>query len=344
MRPPARGRARRHAPRLAVAVGLLGLLAACSSGTEPFAPTTPPTPSPTPTSVGTWPLTGEPAPAASATPVLVVKVDNTEAGRPQLGLAAADLVVEEPVEGGLTRLAVMVQSRLPAPGSPAAESLVVGPVRSVRTSDVGIVSPTTGVLVASGGADPALGALQAAGVRLALEGSPGFSREPSRRAPYNLVVDLTALAAGYPPEPLAPAYLARGDADDLPAGTAASTLTLTFSGAATTTLRGTGDGWVREGDEAGGFVAGSVLALTVPLGDAGYLDPAGNPVPAVATTGTGEGVLAHAGQVWPLRWSKATPSGTAVGVPPGTVYLALLPASSGSISADGEQPGREYTR
>jgi hypothetical protein len=341
MRPDVRGRACRHA-LLAVLAVLLGLLAACSPGTEAALPTTTPTLSPTRTSAGTWPLTGEPAPAQTATPVLVVKVDNTGAGRPQLGLAAADLVVEEPVEGGLTRLAVMVQSRLSPPGP--AGVLPMGPVRSVRTSDVGVVSPTAGVLVASGGADPALEALRAAGVRLALEGSPGFSREPSRRAPYNLVVDLTTLAAGYPPEPLAPAYLPRGDAEDLPAGTTASTLTLTFSSAATTILRATVDGWVREGDVAGGFVAGSVLALTVPVEDAGYLDPAGNPVPALATTGSGEGVLAHAGQVRPVRWSKAAPSapwvltspdGAAVGVPPGTVYLALLPAGGGSISAGG---------
>ncbi len=330
--------------RLAV-VGAVVCVAGCSgaapestpSSSPPATPTASATATPSPTPAHAWPLTGEPAPGATATPVLVVKVDNTRAAQPQQGLQAADLVVEEPVEGGLTRLAVMLQSRVPAAGP-----LVVGPVRSVRTSDVGIVGPTGGVLVASGGAPAATSALQAAGVRTVLEGGPGFYREPSRRAPYNLMVDLPALAAAYPPEPLAGSYLVRGAPSTLPAGAPASTLTLRFSGAATTTLRAVGAGWARDG-VPDGFVASSVVALLLPVTAAGYLDPAGNPVPEVLTTGSGDGVLAHAGQVWAVRWSKASPvapwtltlaDGTAAGVPPGTVYLALLGQGSGSIASD----------
>ncbi len=59
-------------------------------------------------------------------------MDNTDASAPQLGLGSADMVVEELVEGGLTRLAAFFYSELPGD---------VGPVRSMRASDIGIVSP-----------------------------------------------------------------------------------------------------------------------------------------------------------------------------------------------------------
>ena len=73
---------------------------------------------------GRWPLTGEPANGpAPGHPVLVVKVDNSTSSHPQLGLGKADLVTEELVEGGATRLAVFYYSKLPAR---------VGPVRSIR--------------------------------------------------------------------------------------------------------------------------------------------------------------------------------------------------------------------
>ena len=63
---------------------------------------------------------------------MVLKMDNTYASSPQVGLGEADLVVEELVEGGMTRLAAFYYSQIPGD---------VGPVRSMRASDIGIVSP-----------------------------------------------------------------------------------------------------------------------------------------------------------------------------------------------------------
>jgi hypothetical protein len=58
-----------------------------------------------------WPLTGLKVPqhksSALRHPVLVAKMDNTPSSQPQVGLSKADLVVEELVEGGLTRLAAL---------------------------------------------------------------------------------------------------------------------------------------------------------------------------------------------------------------------------------------------
>ena len=62
-------------------------------------------------------------------PAVVVKIDNIDQARPQTGIAAADVVYEELVEGGLTRLAAVFQSSYPS---------AVGPVRSGRLTDEGI--------------------------------------------------------------------------------------------------------------------------------------------------------------------------------------------------------------
>lgn len=49
------------------------------------------------------PLTGLPvSPELAARPAVSVKVDNSPEGRPQAGLAAADVIFEEKVEGGVT--------------------------------------------------------------------------------------------------------------------------------------------------------------------------------------------------------------------------------------------------
>ena len=59
------------------------------------------------TVAGEWPLTGLPAKGTTPKhPVMIVKIDNTESSSPQLGLSKADLITEELVEGGSTRLAV----------------------------------------------------------------------------------------------------------------------------------------------------------------------------------------------------------------------------------------------
>lgn len=313
------------------------LLAACGTADEQATPT--PSSTPTPTATEPWPLTGLPADGPVDGPVLVVKVDNTADATPQLGLDAADLVVEEVVEGGVTRLAVMVHSALPD-----ADELVVGPVRSVRSSDVGVVAPTQGVLVASGGAGPPVADLQAAGITTVVEGGPGFFRDQARPAPYNLFVDLVATGESLPAAPAPPDYLewAEDEAVALPPGEDAAGLVLRFSPSHTTQMDyDPATGWSRTGD-AGGFTAGTVIALLVEESDAGYLDPAGNPVPVLVTTGSGSGWLAHAGTLVPIEWSKAdaaqpwtftTSEGDPLAVPPGRVYLALMPAGTASVTA-----------
>ena len=285
----------------------------------------------------TWPLTGLPVSgdesASTDHPVFVVKIDNTASSAPQLGLGKADMVVEELVEGGSTRLASFFYSQTPT---------VAGPVRSMRASDIGIVKPVNGQMVTSGAANVTINRLKGAGVKFYSEGSKGFYREGSRHAPYNLMVKLDELAGSVKvPEARPDDYLPWGDAKDLPKGQPAKKLAASFSGGHTTnwSFRSgkyhNDNTYAAEGDQ---FVADNVLVLRVPVGDAGYRDPAGNPVPETKFVGKGQAMLFHDGRLVRGTWSKAkldaplklsTKAGHLT-VPAGHTWLELVPNNSGA--------------
>ena len=65
----------------------------------------------------------------------------------------------------MTRLAVFFYQQLPE---------VAGPVRSMRASDIGIVKPAHGVIVASGAAPPTIGRLKQRQRHLLHRGRPGL--------------------------------------------------------------------------------------------------------------------------------------------------------------------------
>ena len=287
---------------------------------------------------GQWPLTGGTLDGdPPARPVYVVKIDNTEASSPQVGLGSADMIVEELVEGGLTRLAVFFYQDVPAD---------VGPVRSMRASDIGIVKPVAANLVASGGANPTIRRLATADVHTFTEGATGFYRDDTRSAPYNLFVKLSALAAHPPTDWRAPPapYLPFGSADDFAGQIPVTSIAATFSGGHTTDWQYTDAGWTRPGSYAASgddFVADNVLLLKVKVGDAGYLDPAGNPVPETEFFGSGEAVLVHGDKALKCTWSKQdkadalslkTADGESVSVPAGHTWIELVPADSGSVT------------
>ncbi len=282
---------------------------------------------------GQWPLTGLPADGAAPThPVMVVKIDNSASSNPQIGLSRADLVTEELVEGGSTRLAVFFYQHTPKR---------VGPVRSMRATDIGIVKPARAVLVASGGAPPTVRRVKAAGITTFTEGATGYARDSSRPAPYNLFMDLARLARKVKATDTPPAYLPWGSEKDLPSGRRASGLSAVFSGGHTTTWTYDGGTYTNQNSEAAQgdrFKPDTVLVLRVQVGDAGYKDPAGNPVPETKFTGTGKAILFHGGRMVRATWSKdldstltlSTKAG-ALAVPPGHTWIELVPANGGDV-------------
>ena len=276
-----------------------------------------------------WPLTGEPVEGSTPKrPVLVTKIDNTSSSRPQVGLNKADLVTEELVEGGMTRLAVFFYRHLPK---------VAGPVRSMRASDIGIVKPAHGVIVASGAAAQTNHRLKQSGLTFFAEGGPGYYRDSSRRAPYNLMVNLPKLAKTVKKKAVVPAsYLPWGDESDFTGGRSARSLDAVFSRSHTTSWRYRGGKYHNDNSFAepkSRFVPDSVLVVRVRQDDAGYLDPAGNKVPETIYSGKGPMMLFHKGKVVRGTWSKGsrqTPlklrtAAGALKVPAGHVWVELVP-------------------
>lgn len=314
---------------VAGAIGLAATAAGCSVPHNERAAAAPTKP----TSVRTYALTGLPAPTDSKPrPVITIKVDNTEAGRPQRGVANADLIIEEPVEGGLTRLAAFYESKLP-------ES--VGPVRSARISDIGLVKPVAATVVASGAAQPTITAFKAADVPLIDESHPAFTRDPSRAAPNNLFVNPTLLDrkdAGRLP---AQSYFEFGKSK-LGPGAEANRVTVRYTYSVTEDweyLAGKRV-WQRTGGDAP-YPVDTLLLLTVRLRDAGYRDAAGSMVPIVESSGKGAGYLLSGGEVHRIAWTKAsekkpfeimTTEGLVTPVPPGRTWLGLLPRGQGKLT------------
>lgn len=134
------------------------------------------------------PLTGLPDPrhVTRDRAALTVKIDNTPEAMPQAGVQYADVVYEEIVEGGITRLAAIFDSRIPA---------VVGPVRSVRRTDRELVFPIGGIFAFSGGAEYAIRSIETAPVTLFDQTNSGAAmfRDPKRSPPHNLFVNAPLL-------------------------------------------------------------------------------------------------------------------------------------------------------
>lgn len=284
-----------------------------------------------------WPLTGLPAGSRTPThPVIAVKIPNTDQAYPQTGLGDADMVSEELVEGGITRLAAFYYSKVPA---------IAGPVRSMRASDIGIVKPLHAVLVSSGAAPPTLRRLARAHVTY-YEGGPWYYRTADRVAPYNYFVHLGALAKTLKKKAIVPAnYLPWGTQKDFSGVQKARHVAVRFSGFRTTEWSYGGgvytntNSYEPKGDQ---FKPSTVLVLRVREGNAGYLDPAGNSVPETIFHGTGPVLIFNHGQLERGTWSKKRLDSplrlkTAAGplkIPAGHVFIELDPGNKfgGSVT------------
>lgn len=136
------------------------------------------------------PLTGVPLEEGETPiprPALAVKIDNAPSSRRNhTGLAVADLVYEEIVEGGITRFAAVFHSQGADP---------VGPIRSGRSQDVALLTPLRRPLFAWSGGNPGVTQLIAESPLIDLNwqrGVPGYYRGPGS-IPHNLYNDTETL-------------------------------------------------------------------------------------------------------------------------------------------------------
>jgi len=291
------------------------VLAACGGGKKKVAApkvttTTASTVPPPPVSNNGDPLTGAPAadPDAASRPALVVKIDNAPNGRPQVGLNSADIVVEEGVEGGITRLAAIFHSQLPDQ---------VGPVRSARTTDILVASPLNHPLFAWSGSNADFVKLireaPLTDVGVDAKGGP-YHRDTKRPAPYNLFASAKGLFDGVSGQapPAVFTYRAEGEAST---GDAITSAHLQWKDKVTTLVDWAWDAgsgtWKRTENgtphvDAAGAQVGpkNVVIQFATYHDTGYRDRSNTVVPEADLVGEGDAWLLSDGKIVKGHWKK----------------------------------------
>lgn len=341
-----------RSPRSLVAralVLLLGtglLLAACSGGEKSAtrddgggATTTtaaPPPPSP---------LTGLPLESAAVAgrPAVTVKIDNAPQARPQAGLEKADVVIEEKVEGGVSRFLAVFHSTDADP---------VGPVRSVRSTDAPLVTPIGGVFAFAGGIPPFVELVRKAPVTVITDQEKGgpFSLRRDRSRPHNTYSTTAKIRAaagerGGPPPRL---FELLGPGEPFgPGGAAPATrASISFSprfGAEWEYDQASGQ-WRRKSDgqphnvEGGGQLSfTNVIIQLTPYRQTPHKDVSGAVVDEAVVVGSGEVIVLSQGKQVRGRWSKSSDSsvityadaaGGPIRLPPGRTCVMLPPVGA----------------
>jgi len=335
----------------AVVLSLLG--AACGGGgkKEAASSTTQPPASTAPTvDANADPLTGLPHdPAAPARAVLIVKIDNAPKARPQAGINDADIVVEEGVEGGVTRFATLFHSK---------DAASVGPVRSARSTDLLFAQQLGRPLFSYSGANAVFADLvhKAPLVDVGVGRFPAiYQRQAGRPSPYNLFSDTKAMFASAPDDKTPPpplfSYRAPGEAppatgsEPAPRVQAVWKLNITTTvvyawDEASQTFKRTTDG-APHLDAGGAQVAPqNVVFQVVGYHNTGLVDRSGAAVPEAELIGEGEAWVMTAGKLIKGHWSRPAdaqtttytlPSGEPIKLTPGRTWLELVPR--GNLSA-----------
>ncbi|MCP3991021.1 MAG: DUF4214 domain-containing protein [Actinomycetia bacterium] len=255
------------------------------------------------------PLTGVPTRVFPLRPALAVKIDNVDAARPPTNLERADLVYEEMVEGQLTRLVAVFHSKIPD---------VVGPVRSVRTTDIDLLDQfNTPLLAASGANSGVLAAVAAADLVNvnALVAGGAYFRDNRRSAPHNMYTRPVQLYAagdgqggGKPPQ----IFQYRTPGTGPTGGVASSGVSINFGSANIDfTWSEQERGWRRSQNGSAHVTASgkqlapaNVVVLEVPYG-VSHIDANS---PEALTVGSGTAHIFTGGQRITATWSRSQSS------------------------------------
>lgn len=291
----------------------------------------------------TCPLTGRLAPGGEIPrrPALAIKVENSTTARPQSGLQKADVVYEEPVEGGVTRFIVIYHCR---------DADRVGPVRSGRTTDADVLvqfgKPLIGYAGGANKVEKAISRARLVDVSYVVAAS-AYQRDASRPAPHNLYTSTEALYDAGRKEASGVASAVFTYSDEVQdKSKRAKSVYLPFSWSSDVYWRWSKDdrAWMRfHGDEAhvledGEQVsAANVVVQLVKVSSGEIVDAAGNPSPVVEVTGRGKAYVLRDGRVIAGRWERSrlgdltrfvTRSGDEIRLRPGTTWVELLPSTA----------------
>ena len=297
-----------------------------------------------PAPVATCPLTGEPAPggAVPARAALAIKVENLPEARPQYGLDGADVIYEEPVEGGITRFIVIYH---------CGDASRVEPVRSARTTDPEILvqygTTAFGYADAAGYVEKAVADVHSIDDVNWHNVPSAYHNDPARAAPHDLYTSTKELWKATkkrfmkPPTPVF-------TFGDMPGKSKkAKVVRLYFSDYSDVHWKwnAAGDVWMRFHGTAkhvlntGAQVqATNVVIQVVQTQNSDHLDPAGNPVPTVTLTGGGKAYLLRDGKMYSGKWTRnsvsdlttfATAGGQEFLLAPGKTWVELFPKNRG---------------
>jgi hypothetical protein len=277
---------------------------------------------------------------------MIVKIDNVSVARPQAGITKADVIFEEQVEGGLTRLAAVFQSSDADP---------VGPVRSTRTSDIDIVTLLNRPLYAfSGGNTRFVAEIRGSGiVDVGFDARPDAYFRSGRAAPDNLFTRTSALYTSAPqgagPPPALFTYRPSGATPANAGATPARQASLGWlSSSAGWTWDASSQTWKRtqngtaDVDQAGQRVApANVIIQSVTYATDGFASGEGinppPPIPKAELVGQGDVWVLTGGMLITGHWSRPAPSvatqytdagGTPIALAPGQTWVELTPVGA----------------
>lgn len=333
------------------AAALMLVLAACSSKSSNASKkggTSGSSASPSPSAPPVCPLTGAPPPGGSVPnrPVLGVKVENAPEARPQTGLNTADIVYEQPVEGGITRFLAIYQCQ---------DAARIEPVRSSRLQDIDLLQQFPKPLFGNAGGSPpteqAITNAVKAGILVNIDYSgAGYSRDAARQNnEHSLYTSTSALygrsdakGAGGVPTPIF-TFSATPTA-----GAPGGAVHVNFSQYSNVTWKYVASGGVYQrfynGTQPANESDGSVISATniviqmVPVTMSSFIeDPSGSHQPVPTLTGTGPAVVCRQGTCVSGVWSRPaltspTAFNDAQGQPmqlsPGQTWVELAPSSA----------------
>ncbi|MBV9660659.1 MAG: DUF3048 domain-containing protein [Acidimicrobiales bacterium] len=341
-------------------VAVAAVLAGCGSKHKtlvaPRAPlatvgTTAPAPSTTAAPPPVCPLNGEPAPGGKIPqrPALAIKVENLPEARPQYGFSTADVVYEEPVEGGITRFIVIYQCY---------DAARVEPIRSGRIIDPEIVQQYGAhpLLAYAGAIPPAVSAIDSSSLLgLSAASAPGsvFPRDSSRAAPHNLMSSTTVLydyaASLHGPQTTpsaSPLVFGPQPASATPATSVHipyefSDLTWTWEASSQRWTRSYSDTGPATEAEGGQVRAANVIVMPVEMYPSQYVeDPTGSHENLLTLTGSGQVQVFRNGTVTSGTWNRANlatnttyldASGQPISLTPGQTWIELVPTTVGDV-------------
>jgi Protein of unknown function (DUF3048) N-terminal domain/Protein of unknown function (DUF3048) C-terminal domain len=274
-------------------------------------------------------------------PAVAVKVENSPAARPQSGLEDADVVLEEIVEGGITRFLAIYD---------CGDNRRVGPVRSARVDDGSLARPFTRVLAYSGANRPVEKALaKSQMIRRTELDSPAFHRVPPGSADiHSLTLDTKQLRRTLKSTK---ARAPRGtifERGKRRRGKRVRVVRINFTSSNTIEYRWRGGLWRRyEAGEAfrtrsGGSISIPNLVVQRVEVDRSQkiVDAAGNPSPDIKLAGRGKALLFRDGTMMRGSWVRQRldrpprfllSTGRPMPLDVGPVWVELLPSRMGEV-------------